>query len=57
MFQKMKGADMFQKGNDKSFKYVPFGVIETNTPNAMTRLDLGTPDFSGIQMMQYVEQI
>lgn len=60
MFQKMKWWDVFQnmgKGQRDTLVYSPFKVIETNTPNAITRLDLWTPDFSWIQFMQYLEQL
>ena len=56
MFSKMKGGDLFQFGDNK-LEYEPFGVIETNTPDAIQRLQLGTPDFSGTNMMQFLMQL
>jgi len=52
----MKGGDTFQFGDNK-LEYEPFGVIETNTPDAIQRLQLGTPDFSGTNMMQFLMQL
>ena len=57
MFQKMKGWDMFDKKSNNTLNYEPFGVVETNTPNAISRLDLGTPDFSWVQFMQFLMQL
>jgi len=57
MFQKMKWWDLFWKGNTWKLKYQPFGMLETNTPNAISRLDLWTPDFSWVQILQFLMQL
>ena len=56
MFQKMKGGDIFQFGEGK-LQYEPFGVVEVNSPDAISRLELGTNDFAGTNMIQYLTQL
>ena len=56
MFQKVRGADIFQDGSS-TLEYSPFEMIETNTPNAITRLELGTPDFSWLNLIDQLFRI
>lgn len=56
MFQKLKGSDMFSQ--DKSWlTYEPFKVVEVNTPEWMTRLELGSPEFTWTNMIQFLLQL
>lgn len=56
MFAKMKGGDLFQFGEGK-LEYKPFGVVEVNTPDAIQRIQLGTTDFSGTNMVTMLMQM
>lgn len=56
MYQKVKGADIFSTSK-KWLEYVPFDIVETNTPNAIQRLDLGSPDFTWINTIQFLLQL
>ena len=56
MFQKIRGSDVFQDGSS-TLEYSPFEMVETNTPNAITRLELGTPDFSGLNLIDQLFRI
>jgi len=56
MFQKMKWWDIFEVW-EKKLSYEPFKVIETNTPDAIQRLNLWSPDFSGTSMVQFLMQM
>ena len=56
MFQKMRGGDSFGDGNE-NLSYVPFKVHEVNTPNGMTRLELGVPDFSGPNFLDFLTKV
>lgn len=56
MYQKMKGSDIFTSSK-KGLEYTPFDIIETNTPNAIQRIDLGSPDFTGINTIQFMLQL
>lgn len=56
MFSKMKWWDLFQF-NDWKLKYEPFWVVEVNTPDALQRLQLWTPDFSWTNMVQFLLQL
>jgi hypothetical protein len=51
MFQKARGGDAFMDG-ETHLRFDPFKIVETNAPDALSRLDLGMPDFSGTQMVQ-----
>lgn len=56
MFQKLKGSDMFSQ--DASWlTYEPFKVVEVNTPEWMHRLELGSPEFTGVDMIQFLLQL
>ena len=56
MFQKLKGSDMFSQ--DKTWlTYEPFKVVEVNTPEWMQRLELGSPEFTGTNMIQFLLQL
>ena len=56
MFQKLKGSDMFSQ--DASWLlYEPFKVVEVNTPEGMHRLELGSPEFTGVDMIQFLLQL
>lgn len=56
MYQKMKGSDVFSQGR-KGLEYEAFNVIEVNTPNAIQRIELGSPEFTGINMIQFLLQM
>ena len=53
MFTKIKGADFFSDGNSV-LSYEPFKMVETNTPDGIKRMELGTPDFTGVNFMDYL---
>lgn len=56
MYQKLKGSDVFSE--DKwTLEYKPFKVVETNTPNGLQRLELWSPEFTGINMIQFLLQL
>jgi len=56
MFQKLKGSDMFSQ--DASWLlYEPFKVVEVNTPEGMHRLELGSPEFTWVDMIQFLLQL
>ena len=56
MFQKLKGSDMFSQ--DASWLlYEPFKVVEVNTPEWMHRLELGSPEFTWVDMIQFLLQL
>ena len=56
MFQKMRGGDIVgTSGNVLS--YSPYKVFEVNTDKAISRIDLGIPDFSGINIVDYLYKI
>ena len=57
MYQKLKGSDMFSSNSKKWIEYTPFGVIETNTPDGLQKLQLGSPEFTGINMIQFLLQL
>ena len=56
MFQKLKGSDMFSQDAD-GLLYEPFKVVEVNTPEGMHRLELGSPEFTGVDMIQFLLQL
>lgn len=56
MFQKMKGSDIFWQWK-KWLEYKPFWVIETNTPDWFKRLELWTPEFTWVNMIQFLLQL
>jgi len=56
MFQKIKGGDVFADGQT-NLQYEPFKIWEVNTPGAISRLDLGTPDFTGTQFVNSLIQL
>lgn len=56
MFTKIKGADFFSEG-EKVMSYEPFKVVETNTPDGLKRMELGTPDFTGTNFLDYLFRI
>ena len=56
MFQKQKGWDIFQS-KDNVLDFEPFWLIETNTPNAITRLQLGSPDFTWSNVLDTIQKI
>jgi len=53
MFQKPRGGDVFSDGAT-TLEYEPFKMFETNSPNAIQRIQLGTPDLSGKDMVDYL---
>lgn len=57
MYQKMKGSDMFSANSKKWLEYTPFGMVETNTPDGIKRLELGSPEFTGTNMIQFLLQL
>lgn len=57
MYQKMKGSDMFSSNSKKGIEYTPFGMVETNTPEGIKRLELGSPEFTGTNMVQFLLQL
>lgn len=56
MFQKLKWADMFSQ-ESSGLVYEPFKVVEVNTPEWMHRLELGSPEFTGVDMIQFLLQL
>ena len=56
MFQKLKGSDMFSQ-DASGLLYEPFKVVEVNTPEWMHRLELGSPEFTGVDMIQFLLQL
>jgi len=56
MFQKLKGSDMFSQ-DANGLLYEPFKVVEVNTPEGMHRLELGSPEFTGVDMIQFLLQL
>lgn len=56
MFQKLKGSDMFSQDAD-GLLYEPFKVVEVNTPEWMHRLELWSPEFTGVDMIQFLLQL
>ena len=56
MFQKLKWSDMFSQDAD-GLLYEPFKVVEVNTPEGMHRLELGSPEFTGVDMIQFLLQL
>ena len=56
MFQKLKGSDMFSQDAD-GLLYEPFKVVEVNTPEGMHRLELWSPEFTGVDMIQFLLQL
>ena len=56
MFQKLKWSDMFSQDADWLL-YEPFKVVEVNTPEGMHRLELGSPEFTGVDMIQFLLQL
>ena len=56
MFQKLKGSDMFSQ-DASGLLYEPFKVVEVNTPEGMHRLELGSPEFTGVDMIQFLLQL
>lgn len=57
MYQKVKGSDMFSVNSKKGIEYDPFGVVEVNVPNGITRLELGSPEFTWVNMIQFLLQL
>lgn len=53
MFTKIKGADFMSSGSEV-LTYEPFKVVETNSPDGLKRMELGTPDFTGVNFMDYL---
>lgn len=56
MYQKMKGSDVFTQWR-KGLEYKPFDVVEVNAPNAIQRIELGSPEFTGVNMIQFLLQM
>lgn len=56
MFQKLKWSDMFSQDADWLL-YEPFKVVEVNTPEGMHRLELGSPEFTWVDMIQFLLQL
>ena len=56
MFQKLKGSDMFSQ-DASGLLYEPFKVVEVNTPEWMHRLELGSPEFTWVDMIQFLLQL
>lgn len=56
MFTKVKWWDLFEDG-EQTLTYQPFKVVETNMPEALQRMQLGSPDFSGTNMVEYLVQL
>ena len=56
MFQKLKWSDMFSQDAD-GLLYEPFKVVEVNTPEGMHRLELWSPEFTGVDMIQFLLQL
>jgi len=56
MFQKLKWSDMFSQDADWLL-YEPFKVVEVNTPEWMHRLELGSPEFTWVDMIQFLLQL
>jgi hypothetical protein len=56
MYQKLKGSDIFSEDKG-TLEYKPFKVVETNTPNGLQRLELGSPEFTGVNMIQFLLQL
>ena len=56
MFQKLKWSDMFSQ-DANGLTYEPFKVVEVNTPEWMHRLELGSPEFTGVDMIQFLLQL
>ena len=57
MYQKIKWSDMFSQNSKKWLEYTPFGVVEVNTPDGMKRLELGSPEFTWTNMVQFLLQL
>lgn len=57
MYQKIKGWDFFSQNSKKGIEYTPFGVVETNTEAGIKRLELGSPEFTGTNMVQFLLQL
>lgn len=56
MFQKLKGSDMFSQ-DANWLLYEPFKVIDVNTPDWMHRLDIWSPEFTWVDMIQFLLQL
>lgn len=56
MYQKMKGSDVFTQWR-KGLEYKAFDVIEVNAPNAIQRIELGSPEFTWVNMIQFLLQL
>ena len=56
MFQKLKGSDMFSQ-DANGLLYEPFKVVEVNTPEWMHRLELWSPEFTWVDMIQFLLQL
>ena len=56
MFQKLKWSDMFSQ-DQNGLLYEPFKVVEVNTPEGMHRLDIWSPEFTGVDMIQFLLQL
>ena len=56
MFQKLKGSDMFSQ-DASGLLYEPFKVVEVNTPEWMHRLELWSPEFTWVDMIQFLLQL
>ena len=56
MFQKLKWSAMFSQ-DANGLLYEPFKVVEVNTPEWMHRLELGSPEFTGVDMIQFLLQL
>ncbi len=57
MYQKIKGSDMFSANSKKWLEYTPFWMVEVNTPDGIKRLELGSPEFTGTNMIQFLLQL
>lgn len=53
MFQKPRGGDAFGAGSNV-LSYEPFKIYETNSPDAIQRIQLGTPDVTGENVVDYL---
>lgn len=52
MFQKVRGGDSFAPG-ENVFEYSPFSLHEVNTDRGISRIELGIPDFTGVNFLDY----
>lgn len=56
MFQTAQGTEIDLQGKDY-LEMSPFKVFKTSTPDSIKKIDLGTGDFSGVNLTQFFIQI